>query len=242
MGIPETTPQEEDQAPALLGDQQEGEHNNKVKQLAAEMCSLEAKALEVSPEVIGSLLEGFGVSNVQAHDVLGTDDEAAKQLPGKLLGLLLTLPKQAANPTSGQSDDSKFLIKQAGKNMCATIATIHVIANQMASSVPSTTPLGAFLASAKGVKPEARGNILLHDTDLLLAHNKAAEKGVSKQVDGEADHHTIAIIQEGDSVFALDGLLGSVAKVEAASMPSAAKMLIGGIREGHASLLALVNV
>ena len=34
---------------------------------------------------------------------------------------------------------------QAGKNMCATIATIHVIANQMASSIPSTTPLGGFL-------------------------------------------------------------------------------------------------
>ena len=31
---------------------------------------------------------------LKAHDVLGTDDEAAKQLPGKLLGLLLTLPKQ----------------------------------------------------------------------------------------------------------------------------------------------------
>ena len=39
-GIPETTLQEEDQAPALLGDQQEGKNNNKVKQLAAEMCSL----------------------------------------------------------------------------------------------------------------------------------------------------------------------------------------------------------
>merc|ERR1711934_987857 len=90
-----------------------GENNNKVKQLAAEMCSLEAKALEVSPEAIGSLLEGFGVSNVQAHDVLGTGDEEEKKLPGNLLGLLLTLPKQAANPTSGQSDESKFLIKQA---------------------------------------------------------------------------------------------------------------------------------
>ena len=33
---------------------------------------------------------------------------------------------------------------------------------------------GAFLASAKGVKPEERGDILLHDTDLLLAHNKVA--------------------------------------------------------------------
>jgi len=216
--------------------------NNKVKQLAAEMCSLEAKALEVSPEAIGSLLEGFGVSNVQAHDVLGTGDEETKKLAGNLLGLLLTLPKQAANPTSGQSDDSKFLIKQAGKNMCATIATIHVIANQIASNVPSTTPLGAFLASAKEVKPEARGDILLHDTDLLLAHNKAAEKGESKQVEGEAAHHTIAIIQEGDSVFALDGLLGGATKVEAASMLSAAEQLMRGMKEGHASLLALVNV
>ena len=33
---------------------------------------------------------------------------------------------------------------------------------------------GAFLASAKGLKPEGRGDILLHDTDLLLAHNKVA--------------------------------------------------------------------
>ena len=32
--------------------------------------------------------------------------------------------------------------------------------------------LGAFLASAKDVKPEARGDLLLHDTDLLLVHNK----------------------------------------------------------------------
>ena len=31
---------------------------------------------------------------------------------------------------------------------------------------------GAFLTSAKEAKPEARGDILLHDTDLLLAHNK----------------------------------------------------------------------
>lgn len=208
------------------------------------MCSIEAKALEVSPEAIGSLLQGFGLSSVQAHDLVGTNEEEAKKLPGNLLGLLLTLPKQAANSGAGQTDQTggKFVIKQAGKNMCATIATIHVIANQIASNVPSATTLGAFLASAKDVKPEARGDLLLHDTDLLLAHNKAAEEGESKQVDGEAVHHTIAIIQEGDSVFALDGLLGSATKVEAASMPSAAKMLIGGIREGHASLLALVNV
>jgi len=209
------------------------------------MCSIEAKALEVSPEAIGSLLQGFGLSSVQAHDLVGTNEEEAKKLPGNLLGLLLTLPKQAANSGAGQTADqtaNKFVIKQAGKNMCATIATIHVIANQIASNVPPATTLGAFLASAKDVKPEARGDLLLHDTDLLLAHNKAAEEGKSKQVDGEAVHHTIAIIQEGDSVFALDGLLGSVAKVEAPSMPSAAKMLIGGIGEGHASLLALVNV
>ena len=31
---------------------------------------------------------------------------------------------------------------------------------------------GAFLGSAKGLKPEGRGDILLHDTDLLLVHNK----------------------------------------------------------------------
>ena len=33
---------------------------------------------------------------------------------------------------------------------------------------------GAFLASAKELKPEARGDILLHNTDVLLAHNKVA--------------------------------------------------------------------
>jgi len=204
---------------------------------------LEAKALEVSPEAIGTLLQGFGVSTVQAHDVLGTGDEEAKKLPGNLLGLLLTLPKQATISTSGESDESKFLIKQAGKNMCATIATIHVIGNKIASSVSSTTPLGAFLASAKEMKPEERGDILLHDTDLLLAHNKAAEKGESKQVDGEATHHTVAIIQEGDSVFALDGLSGGATKVEAAtSVLSAAENLMREMRGGHASLLALVNV
>jgi len=206
------------------------------------MCSLEAKALEVSPEAIGTLLEGFGVSNVQAHDLVDTGEDEAKKLPGNLLGLLLTLPKQAANLTTGQPDDSKFVIKQAGKNMCATIATIHVIANQMASSVPSTTTLGAFLASAKEAKPDARGDILLHDTDLLLAHNKAAEKGQSEQIEGEAAHHTIAIIQDGNSVFALDGLMGAATKVEATSMLSGAEMLMKGIKDGHASLLALVNV
>ena len=31
---------------------------------------------------------------MKAHDVLGTGDEEAKKLPGNLLGLLLTLPKQ----------------------------------------------------------------------------------------------------------------------------------------------------
>jgi len=209
------------------------------------MCSLEAKALEVSPEAIGTLLEGFGVSSVQAHDLVGTGDEETKKLPGNLLGLLLTIPKQTANPTTGQADDqtgSKFVVKQAGKNMCATIAAIHVIANQMPSSVPSTSPLGAFLASVKAVNPEARGNILLHDTDLLLAHNKASEKGESEQVEGEATHHTIAIVQEGDSVFALDGLVGGTSKVEARNMLSAAEMLMKGMKEGHASLLALVNV
>ena len=31
---------------------------------------------------------------------------------------------------------------QAGKNMCATIAMIHVIANKMESAVPPTSALG----------------------------------------------------------------------------------------------------
>ena len=78
------------------------------------------------------------------------------------------------------------------------------------------------MASAKEAEPEVKGDLLSHNTDLLLAHNKvrwsspilcllssssssslsttftfspqAAERGQSKQVD-EAAHHTIAIIQ-----------------------------------------------
>jgi len=212
------------------------------------MCSLEAKALEVSPEAIGALLEGFGVSGVQAHDLVGTSEEEAKNLPGSLLGLLLTLPKKVVDTGAGQPDDrtkGKFVIKQAGKNMCATIAMIHVIANKMESAVPSTSALeddnGSFLASAKEAEPEVKGDLLSHNTDLLLAHNKSAERGQSKQVD-EAAHHTIAIIQDGDSVFVLDGLMGATTKVETANVLSGAQVLMSGIKEGHASLLALVNV
>jgi len=205
---------------------------------------MEAKALEVSPEAIGALLEGFGVSGVQAHDLVGTSEEEAKNLPGSLLGLLLTLPKKVVDTGAGQPDDrtkGKFVIKQAGKNMCATIAMIHVIANKMESAVPPTSALGSFLASAKEAEPEVKGDLLSHNTDLLLAHNKAAERGQSKQVD-EAAHHTIAIIQDGDSVFVLDGLMGATTKVETASVLSGAQILMAGIKEGHASLLALVNV
>ena len=82
---------------------------------------------------------------------------------------------------------------------------------------------GSFLASAKEAEPEVKGDLLSHNTDLLLAHNKvrwssptlclssssslsttftfssqAAERGQSKQVD-EAAHHTIAIIQVDQS-------------------------------------------
>ena len=32
--------------------------------------------------------------NVKAHDLVGTGEEEAKKLPGNLLGLLLTMPKQ----------------------------------------------------------------------------------------------------------------------------------------------------
>ena len=79
------------------------------------------------------------------------------------------------------------------------------------------------MASAKEAEPEVKGDLLSHNTDLLLAHNKvrwssptlclssssslsttftffpqSAERGQSKQVD-EAAHHTIAIIQVDQS-------------------------------------------
>jgi len=116
-------------------------------------------AMEASPEVVDKLLEGLNVEGVKAHDLINTEDETLASLPGgRVLGLILTLPKEAVQ---GQEEvQDLYVIKQEMNTICGTTAVIHIIANKMTQQEidPTTGLLNEFLyaPSLNQIVPQQR--------------------------------------------------------------------------------------
>jgi len=196
-------------------------------------------AMEASPEVMDKLLSGLGVDGVKAHDLLSVEDGSLSSLPGKLLGLLLTLPKEGVK--GEQEGEGLYLIQQDGRNMCGTVSLIHVIANRMTESEIGDGLLGFFLKQNKTNDPELRGRSLRSDTELFDLHNEAANEGHSLPIEGEARHHIVALIESDGTSYMLDSSTGKAFKLEGDILTAARGYINSGGDSVDYSLLALMQ-
>merc|ERR1711909_24771 len=236
------------------------------------MCTLPPSpaALEASPQVVEKLLEGLGVAGVKAHDLLSTEDEALASLPGRMLGLLLTLPKEAVPELKGFTKEDLYIIEQdskttlfgkfIGKNMLGTIALIHVIANTMTESEIGSGLLGKFIDKTRtGAAPSYRGEDLATEYPIIIKHNEAADEGHSLPIEGEARHNIVAFAKgpedvpmeltpagafepgrRGDVIYMIDGQTGTAFVLEGPVLAAVRGYMSGGESVDY-SLLAVMR-
>merc|ERR1712126_209818 len=216
-------------------------HYNSVHINFTTMCSRPVPvAMEASPEVVDKLLEELNVEGVKAHDLINTEDETLASLPGgRVLGLLLTLPKEAVQ---GQDEvQDLYVIKQEGKNICGTTAVIHVIANKMTQEEIEPGMLADFLYVTMDISAEDRGRRLANNLNIINLHNEVAAEGHSLPIEGDARHHIVAFIEKDGSSYMIDGQTGKAFKLEGDLLTAARGYIHSGGDSVDYSLLALMG-
>merc|ERR1712126_553443 len=213
-------------------------HHNSVHINFTTMCSRPVPvAMEASPEVVNKLLEGLNVEGVKAHDLINTEEETLASLPGgRVLGLLLTLPKETVQ---GQEETQDlYVIKNEMNTICGTTAVIHVIANKLLKTKeeidPTAGELAGFLYSSMNESPEDRGRRLGDSYDIINLHNKVANEG-------DARHNTVALIEKDGSSYMIDGQTGKAFKLEGGLLAAARAYIQSGGDSVDYSLLALMG-
>jgi len=197
-------------------------------------------AMEASPEVVDKLLEGLNMEGVKAHDLINTEDETLTSLPGgRVLGLILTLPKEAVQ---GQEEvQDLYVIKQEMNTICGTTAVIHVIANKLTLDEIEPGMLADFLYPTMNYSAEDRGRRLADDLDIINLHNKVANEGHSLPIEGDARHHIVAFIEKDGSSYMIDGQTGKAFKLEGDLLTAARGYIHSGGDSVDYSLLALMG-
>merc|ERR1712126_247654 len=220
-------------------------HFNSVHINFTTMCSRPVPvAMEASPEVVNNLLEGLNVEGVKAHDLINTEDETLASLPGgRVLGLLLTLPKETVQ---GQEETQDlYVIKNEMNTICGTSAVIHVIANKMLKTMeeidPTAGELAGFLYSSMNESPEDRGRRLGDSYNIINLHKKVANEGHSLPIEGDARHNTVALIEKDGSSYMIDGQTGKAFKLEGGLLAAARAYIQSGGDSVDYSLLALMG-
>merc|ERR1712133_190976 len=207
-------------------------------QFSTTMCTRPVPvAMEARPEVVDKLLEGLNVEGVKAHDLINTEDETLASLPGgRVLGLLLTLPKEAVQ---GQEEvQDLYVIKQEMNTICGTTAVIHVIANKLTLDEIEPGMLADFLYPTMNYSAEDRGRRL---ADIINLHNKVANEGHSLPIEGDARHHIVAFIEKDGSSYMIDGQTGKAFKLEGDLLTAARGYIHSGGDSVDYSLLALMG-
>merc|ERR1712112_615955 len=202
-------------------------HFNSVHINFTTMCSRPVSvAMEASPEVVDKLLEELNVEGVKGHDLINTEDETLASLPGgRVLGLLLTLPKETVQ---GQEETQDlYVIKNEMNTICVTSAVIHVIANKLLKTKeeidPTAGELAGFLYSSMNESPEDRGRRLGDSYNIINLHN------------------TVALIEKDGSSYMIDGQSGKAFKLEGGLLAAARAYIQSGGDSVDYSLLALMG-
>lgn len=175
------------------------------------MGKLEWIPMESNPEVMNSFLSKVGVkSHIEIVDVLGFDDEFLQMVEGKVEGVLLCYPMKGATDCTvdEKAKERLYFMRQTIRNACATMALIHLLANQCRDSdfEPNST-IREFIQESKQLEPEVKANKFESCETIATAHEKASVEGQTEApaASESVEYHFISIIHNNNTIFEMDG-------------------------------------
>lgn len=167
--------------------------------------------MESNPEVMNSFLRKVGVKpHIQVVDVLGFDEELLQMIEGKVEGILLCYPlKGETNNNVDEEAKSKlYFMRQTIRNACATMALIHLLANQCTESdFEPKSSIMEFIEESKHFEPEVKANKFENCQTIAAAHEKVSSEGQTEApaASESVEYHFISLISRDDTIYEMDG-------------------------------------
>lgn len=175
------------------------------------MGKLEWIPMESNPEVMNSFLRKVGVKpHIDVVDVLGFDDELLQMVEGKVEGILLCYPmKEGTDCTVDEAAKERlYFMRQTIRNACATMALIHLLANQCSDDdFEPNSSMKEFIKESKQLEPEVKANKFESCETIATAHEKASVEGQTEAppASDSVEYHFISIIHDNNTIYEMDG-------------------------------------
>ena len=167
--------------------------------------------MESNPEVMNSFLRRVGVKpNINVSDILGFDDELLQMVEGKVEGILLCYPMsgQTNNTVDEEAKSRLYFMRQTIRNACATMALIHLLANQCKDSdFEPNSSIKEFIRESKQLEPEVKANKFESCETIASAHEQASVGGQTEapSASQSVEYHFISIIHNNNTIYEMDG-------------------------------------
>lgn len=167
--------------------------------------------MESNPEVMNSFLRRVGVKpNVNVVDILGFDDELLQMVEGKVEGVLLCYPMQGQTDSTvdEEAKNRLYFMRQTIRNACATMALIHLLANQCNDNdFEPDSSIKEFIRESKQMEPEVKANKFENCDVIANAHESASTQGQTEApaASESVEYHFISIIQSNNIIYEMDG-------------------------------------
>jgi len=167
--------------------------------------------MESNPEVMNQFLRKVGVkSHITVVDVLGFDDELLQMVEGKVEGLLLCYPIKDGtdNEVDEDAKGRLYFMRQTIRNACATMALIHLLANQCSDDdFEENSSMKEFIRESKQLEPEVKANKFESCETIATAHENASVGGQTEApaASDSVEYHFISIIHNNGQIYEMDG-------------------------------------
>lgn len=175
------------------------------------MGKLEWIPMESNPEVMNSFLRKVGVKpHINVVDVLGFDDELLHMVEGKVEGVLLCYPVRGSgdSPIDEAAKEKLYFMRQTIRNACATMAFIHLLANQCSDNdYEPNSSLLEFIKSSKQLEPEVKANKFESCEIIAAAHERVSVEGQTEApaASDSVEFHFISFIHNNNTIYEMDG-------------------------------------
>lgn len=165
--------------------------------------------MESNPEVMNSFLLKVGVKpHIQIVDVYGFDHVSLNMLEGKVEGLLLCYPIRNQPEGTVDTNTKLYFMKQTIRNACATMALVHLIANQCNDDdFEPDSLLKEFIKESQELHPDDKAEKLEVCQGIASAHEEVSNEGQTDAppASQSVEYHFISIIHHNKNIYEMDG-------------------------------------
>lgn len=165
--------------------------------------------MESNPEVMNSFLRRVGVKpHLNVVDVLGFDEELLSMVEGKVEGILLCYPIKEGPQGQLDTEADLYFMRQTIRNACATMAIIHLLANQCSDNdFESNSSIKEFIKDSQQLEPEVKASKFENCDTIATAHEKSSVEGQTEApaASESVEYHFISIINHKNYIYEMDG-------------------------------------